>query len=133
MCSTGSSIIFKTSIIRSSLFDYSDAYIIVKGTITVTNTGTAAAPKNRNKNVIFKNCAAFTYCISETNNKEIDLAQDNDVVMLMYNLIEYSDNYLKTSGSLWKYYRNEPFTNNNGVIIDASDDPDSASFKYKQK
>ena len=53
--------------------------------------------------------------------------------MRMYNLIEYSDNYLKTSGSLWEYYRDEPFINDNGVIIDVSDDPDSASFKYKQK
>ena len=53
--------------------------------------------------------------------------------MRMYSLIEYSDNYLKTSGSLWEYYRDEPFINDNGVIIDVSDDPDSASFKYKQK
>ena len=50
----------------------------------------------------------------------------------MYNLIEYSDNYMKTSGSLWRCYRDEPFINNFGVIIDVPDDPDSASFKYKQ-
>ena len=50
--------------------------------------------------------------------------------MPMYNLVEYNDNYSKISGSLWKYYRNEPFINNNGVI---TDDPDSASFKSKQK
>ena len=53
--------------------------------------------------------------------------------MLNYNLTEYSDNYSKTSGSLWQYYRDEPFINNNGVIIDVPDDPDSASFKSKQK
>ena len=106
---TGSQIKFKTSMIRSSLCDYSDPYIFVKGTITVTNTGTAAATNNRNKNV------------------------DIDVVMPMYDLIEYSDSYSKTSGSLWQSYRNKPFINNNGVIIDVPDDPDSVSFKYKQK
>ena len=118
--------------LRSSLCDYSDAYILVKGTITVPNTGTAAAPNNRNKNVIF-NCAPFTNCISEINNKEIDHAKVIDVVMPMYNLIEDSDNYSKTSGSLWQYYTDEPFINNNGVTIDVPDDSDSASFKYKQK
>ena len=126
----GSQIKFKTSMLRSSLRDYSDAYILIKGTITVENTGTATALNNRNRKVIFKNCAPFTDCI---NNTEIDHAKDINVVMRMYNLIEYSDNYLKTSGSLWEYYRDEPFINDNGVIIDVSDDPDSASFKYKQK
>ena len=86
--------------LRSSLCDYSDAYISVKETITVENTGTAAAPNNRNKKVIFKNCAPFTECISEINNKEIDRAKDVDVVISLYNLIEYSDKYLKTSESL---------------------------------
>ena len=111
-------------------------YILVKGTITVPNRGIAAASNNRNKNVIFKNCAPFTDCISEINNKVRDDAKDIDVVMPMYNLIEYSDNYLKRFGSLWQNYRDEPFINNNGVIIDAPDDPDdsdSASFKSKQK
>ena len=61
--------------IRSSLCDYS-AYILVKGTITVTNTGTAVVPNNRNKKVIFTNCSAFTYCMSELNNEEIDHAKD---------------------------------------------------------
>ena len=86
-CNTGSQIKFKTSMIRSSLCDYSDSDILVKGTITVTNTETAAAPNNRNKKVIFKNCAPFTDCISEINNKEIDHANDIDVVMPMYNRI----------------------------------------------
>ena len=53
--------------------------------------------------------------------------------MTMYNLVEYSDNYSKTPGSLWQYYTNEPFINNNGAIIDVPDDSDSASFKSKQK
>ena len=119
--------------LRSSLCDYSDAYISVKETITVENTGTAAAPNNRNKKVIFKNCASFTECISKIDNKEIDRAKDVDVVISMYNLIEYSDKYLKTSGSLWQYYKDESFIDNNGNIIDVPDNPDNTSFKYKQK
>ena len=120
------------SMLRSSLCDCSDAYILAKGTITVPNTGTAAAANNRNKKVTFKNCASFTNCISEINSK-IDHAKDIEIVMPMYNLIEYSDNYSKTFGTLWQYYRDEPFINNNGILIDVPDDPDRASFKYKQK
>ena len=56
-----------------------------------------------------------------------------DLVMPMYNLIEYSDNYSKTFGSLWQYYRDEPFIDENGNIIDVPDEPDSSSYKYKQK
>ena len=87
--------------LRSSLCDYSDAYILLKGTITVLNTGTAAEPNNRNKEVIFKNCAPFTDCISEINNKVIDHTIDINVVMPMYILIEYIDNYSKTSRISW--------------------------------
>ena len=87
--------------LRSSLCDYSDSHILVKGTITVPNTGTAAAPNNRNKEVIFKNGAPFTDCIGEINNKQIDHAKGIDVVMSLYNLIEYSANYSKTSRILW--------------------------------
>ena len=61
--------------------------------------------------MIFKNWALFTKCISRINNKDIDNAQDIDIVMPMYNLIKYSDNYSKTSGSLWQYYNNEPNDN----------------------
>ena len=119
---------------RSSLCDYNDAYILVKGTITVTNTADKGATlNNRNKKVIFKNCVPFTDCISEINNKEIDHAKDIDVVMPMYNLIEYSDNYSTTSGNLWQYYRGEPFINDHGIITDFPDDPNNAPFKYKQK
>ena len=92
--------------LRSSLCDYSDANILVSGTITMTGAATDDAAKRldeRNKRVIFKNCAPFTDCISEINNTQIDNAKYIDVVMPMYNLIEYSDNYSKTSGSLWKY------------------------------
>ena len=86
--------------LRSSLCDYADAYILVKGTITITGAGDDAAARRadeRNKSLIFKNCASFTKCISKINNTEIDNAQDIDIVMPMYNLIEYSNNYSKTS------------------------------------
>ena len=90
--------------LKSSLCDYSDAYMLVKGTITVNNTAAAgAAANNTNKKVIFENCAPFTNCISQINNTQIDNAKDIDIVMPMYSLIEYSDNYAKTTGSLWQY------------------------------
>ena len=93
---------FKISMLRSSLCDYSDEYIVVKGNITVNNTAAAcAAANNTNNKVIFKNCAPFTNCVSKVNNTQIDNAEYIDIVMPMYNLIEYSDNYSKTSGSLW--------------------------------
>ena len=75
------------------------------------------------KSVIFKNCASFTKCISTINNTDIDNAQDIDIVMPIYNLIEYSDNYSKTSGSLWQYYKTDP---NDNII-------QSESFKSKIK
>ena len=79
-----------------------------------------------------KNCASFTDCISETNNTQIDNAKDIYVVMPMYNLIEYSDNYSKTCGSLWQYYRLMAISNANGAIADfPADNNDSASFKLK--
>ena len=88
-----SQIKFKTTMLKSSLCDYSDAYILVKGTISVNNTAVeGAAVNNANKKVIFKNCAPFTNCISEINNMQIDNAKDIDIVMPMYNLIEYSNN-----------------------------------------
>ena len=105
--------------LKSSLCDYSDAYIIVKGTITVNSTAAdGAAANNINKKVIFKNCARFINCISEINNTQVDNAKDIDNVMPMYNLIEYSDNYEKTSGSLLQYCKDIPPVNNNNVIVD---------------
>ena len=101
----GNSIKFKTTILRSNLCDYADAYILVNGRITITGAGADAAARQadeRDKGVTFKNCAPFTKCISRINNTDIDNAQDIDIVMPMYNLIEYSDNYSKTSGSLWQ-------------------------------
>ena len=87
--------------LESSLCDYSDAYILVKGTITITGAGDNAAARQadeRDKGVVFKSCAPFTNCISEINNTQVDNAKDIDIVMPMYNLKEYSDNYAKTSG-----------------------------------
>ena len=85
---------FKTSMLRSSLRDYSDAYILVKGSITVSNTAAdGAAVNNTNKKVIFKNCAPFTSYISKINITQIDNAEYIDIVMPMYNLIEHSDSY----------------------------------------
>ena len=93
---------FKTAILRSSLSDYSDTYILVKGNITVNNNaGVGAAANNRNKKVIFKTYAPFTNCISKISNTQIDNAEYIDIVMPIYNLIEYSDNNSNTSGSLW--------------------------------
>ena len=101
-----SDIRFKTTMLRSNLCDYADSYILVKRAITITGAGDDAAARRadeRNKGVTFKNCAPFTKFISKINNADIDNAHDIDIVMRMYNLIEYSDNYSKTSGSLWQY------------------------------
>ena len=87
--------------LRSILCYYSDAYILFKGNIKVNNTdGAGAAANNTHKKVIFKNCAPFTNCISKINNNDIDNAKYIDIVMPMYNLIEYSDIYSKTSEKL---------------------------------
>ena len=68
--------------------------------------------------MVDKICAPFTDCINEVNTTQMDNAKDIDVGMLMYNSIEYSDNYSETSGSLWQYYRDEPFLDPNGNILD---------------
>ena len=129
-----SQIKFKTTMLKSSLCDYSDAYILVKGTISVNNTATAgAAVNNTNKKVIFKNCAPFTNCISEINNTQIDNAKDIEIIIPMYNLIEYSDNYAKTTGSLWQYCKDIPSRNANGEIIAFDLNNTTDSFKFKAK
>ena len=123
---------FKTSKLGSSLCDHGDAYILVKGNITVNNTAAdGAAANNTNKKVIFKNCAPFTNCINKINNTEIDNAQYIDMVMLMYNLIEYSDNYSKTSGSLWQYCKEIPTLDANGAINNFNGANISDSFTFK--
>ena len=112
--------------LKSSLCDYSDAYILVKGKITITGEGDTTAIRQadeRDKGVAFKNCASFTACKTNINNVEIDYCQNIDIIMPMYNLIEHSDNYAKTSARLWQYYRDEP---NDNIA-------NSKSFKSKIK
>ena len=129
-----SQIKFKTTMLISSLWDYSDAYILVKGTISVNNTAAqSAAANNTNKKIISKNCAPFTNCISEINNTQIDNVKDIDIVMPMYSLIEYSDNYAKTTGSLWQYCKDIPArnANDNIIVFDVNNVTDSFNFKVK--
>ena len=114
--------------LRSDLCDYSDVHIAVKGTITVTRPNSVLYDKK----LAFKNNAPFTSCISKINNTLIDNAEDLDIVMPMYNLLEYSKNYRKTTGNFWNYYRDEPNSglggNNNNVNYSIKD---SKSFDYK--
>ena len=115
---------FKTSMLRSDLCDFSDVYI-VKGDITLTEIN-----GKRNRFLAFKNNAPFTNCKTKINNVLTDNAKDLDVVMPMYNLIGYSKNYRKTTGSLWNYYQDEPI---NPPTTNYNADPiiNSTSFKYK--
>ena len=118
-----SQIKFKTTMLKSSLCDYSDAYILVKEKITISGAGDDAAARQADERDKGVACGPFTNCISEINNTQIDNAKDIDTVMPMYNLIEHSDNYAKTSGNLWQYYRDKP---NDNLV-------DSESFKSKIK
>ena len=108
----------------------------VKGIIYVTNTAAQdTAPKIRNKKVTFKNFPPFFNCIKRINNTQVNDANDIDVVMPLYNLIEYRNNYSKISGSLWQSYRDEPALDNNNVIIDflADSNNNCNLFKFKLK
>ena len=103
-CSVNRQIKFKNIILRSSLCDYGNTHILVKGIITITGARADAAARQadeRFKEVIFKKCVPFINFKIEINNTETDNANDIDIVMPMYNLIEYSDNYSERSGSLW--------------------------------
>ena len=125
----------KTTMLKSSLCNYS-VNILVKGKITVNNTAAADADANNtNKKVIFKNCASFTECISRINNTQVDDAKCIDIIMSMHNLIEYSDNYSKTSGSLWQYCKDISAVNDNGDIVyfNGANATDSFNFKTKIK
>ena len=119
---TRNDIKFKTTMLRSNLCDYADAYILDDGRITITGAGDDGAARRvdeRDKGVTFKNCAPFTKCISRINNTNIDNAQDTDIVMPMYNLIEYSD----IQKHLEVYGKDDP---DNNI-------PNSESFKLKVK
>ena len=114
----GDTIKFETETIKSSLCDYSDAFILVTGNITVdVNNDTDAA---------FKNCAPFSTWTTKINDVFVDEANHIYIAMPMYNLIEYSDNYSDTSGSSWQFKRDEVPANNAELTID-----NSQSFKYK--
>ena len=113
---------FETKVIKSNLCDYSDAYILVTGNITATGG-------DANTRVAFKNCAPFTKCITHINDEHVDNADNLDIIMPMYNLIEYSDNYWDTSGNLWQFKRDEQNMNNGNPANVTTDD--SSSFKYK--
>ena len=121
--------------LRSNLSDYSDVYILTKGNITVRNTAAQGQANNVIiKRVILKNCVRFTNWINRINNTQVDDAHDIDVVMPMYKLIEYSDNYSKTSRILWHYCKDQLAVDNNGAIvyfIVANSLTDS--FKIKEK
>ena len=101
---TNKEIRIKTPMLRANLCDFSDAYIVVKEDITVTEPNNA----RRNKSVVFKNNAPFINCTSKINGVQTDNAVDLDIVMSMYSSLEYSKNYRKTAGSLWKFHRDEP-------------------------
>ena len=124
---------FKTPMLRSNLCDYSDAYILVEGTIIVTAPGDNNNANNirdkRNRPLILKNNAPFVSCIARINGELIEDVDDLDIVMLMYNLLEYSKNYRKTIGSLYNYYRDELGGNANNH----DNTVNSETFGYKNK
>ena len=130
------SIRFKTPMLRSNLCDYSDAYILVKGTIMVTAPGANNDAHNirdkRNRPVILKNNAPFVSCITRINGELIEDADDLDIVMPIYNLLEHSKNYRKTIGSLYNYYRDE-LTNDNNDDFANRNVVNSEAFKCKNK
>ena len=122
---------------RSDLRDYSDAYIVAKEIITATRTNT---DNRRNKKLIFKNDVPFISCITKINNTFADDAEDLDIVMPVYNLLQYSDNYSMTSESFWNYYKyeinddeNNDEDDDNSQKINNSKTARSKSFMCKTK
>ena len=131
------SIRFKMGVLGSNLCDYSDAYILVKGTITFTAPGVNNNADNirdkRNRPLILKNNAPFVSCITRINGELIEDADDLDIVMSMYNLLEYSKNYRKTIGSLYNYYGDELSDDADDNNFDNIKVVNSNTFKYKNK
>ena len=133
MYNENKSVRFKTPMLRSDLCDYADAYILVNSAITVTANGDNNNANNirdkRNRPLILKNNAPFVSCITKINGELIEDAEDLDIVIPMYNLLQYSKNYRKTIGSLYNYYRDKlsdnANNNNNTVNLD--------TFRYKNK
>ena len=137
MYNENKSIRFKTPMLRSNLCHYSDAYILVKGKTVVAAPGVNNNANNirdkRNRPVILKNNAPFVSCITRINGELIEDADDLDIVIPMYNLLEYSKNYRKAIGSLYNYYSdelsNDADDNNFGNIKVVN----SNTFKYKNR
>ena len=117
----GNEIIYYTEVLKYTLCDYNDAYILVRGNITIAG--------HQVTQVAFKNCAPFTKCITKIDGTTIDDAEDLDLVMPMYNLIEHNSNYSETTASLWFYFKDEA-TNFNA---DIANDNNFKSFMYKAK
>ena len=107
MINVSKEIRIKTPMLRADLCDFSDAYIVLKGNITAEKNEDRSND-GYNKQFDFKNIALFIKCISKIKSVLIGNAEYLEVAMLMYNLIEYSKNYRKTTGSLWNNYRDEP-------------------------
>ena len=126
---------FKTNQLRNALCDFNDAYIVVTGKITATNPGNNNNVYNRR--VSLKNSAPFSSCILKINSQLIEDAQDLDIVMLMDNLLYYSKNFRKTTGSFWNYYPDIPKSghDDNAILRQKIIYPikDSESFDYKTK
>ena len=114
-----STIKFETKVIKPDLCDYSDVYILVTGKITTVGG-------NDHTKLAFRNCAPFIKCITHINDEHVENAEDLDIIMPMYNLLEYSDNYEDSSGSLYRFKRDEPPPGNGNVDVNTS-----SSFKYK--
>ena len=137
MYNENKSIKFETPMLRSNLCNYSDVYILVKGIITVTAPGVNNGANNirdkTNRPLILKNNAPFVSCITRINGELIEDADDLDIVMSMYNLLEYSKNYRKTIGSLYNYYRDELSNDADDNNFDNIKVVNSNTFKYKNK
>ena len=112
---------YDTSVLKPNLCDYAEAHILVDGTIRATNAVNATR-------LALKNCAPFTKCNLEINDEHVDTAENLDIVMPMYNLIEYSDNYQDSSATLYQYKRDEPPEDD--TVADLTAD-NSSSLKYK--
>ena len=116
-----STIKFETKAIKPNLCDYSDAYILVTGDIKVADVAAYT-------NAAIKNCIPFARCVTHINDEHVETAENLDIIMLMYNLIEYSDNYADSSGSLYQFERDESPMNNAENSLNVALD-NSTSFK----
>ena len=112
---------YDTRVLKPNLCDYAEAYILIDGT-------TRAAAANANTRLALKNCVPFTKCNLEINDEHVDTAENLDITMPMYNLIEYSDNYQNSSATLYQYKRDEPPEDD--AVSNLTTD-NSSSLKYK--